>query len=228
MPVYLCQPGATASEPWRHGIHVYAAPFDLVDQEMQDTKMTTMPEEAGATAEGGDAAACDTVTAQVGDDERPEAGPYYMAAALGPHDQRIHNARIAASAAVGSGNTTIEVTDATSQIVDVTGLGGNVQLSRESQSGIEIRRIRHAEVVLVDDVCIAFGRYWLRLRWPGHKGGFAGYVALGKVDEPLSKHVLEALQGTVQKNVECIRMLLPFLPFLHPCFIRKHIVGRRS
>ena len=41
-----------------------------------------------------------------------------------------------------------------------------------------LRRLRHAEVVIVDDVCLAFGKYWLRLRWPGHKGGFAGYLPL--------------------------------------------------
>jgi hypothetical protein len=209
MPVYLCQPGATANEPWRHGIHVYAAPFDLVDQEVEHTMVTmTMPEEAGATAEG-DATTADAAVAatnQGGDDERPEtvAAPYYIAAALVPQNRRIHNAHMAAAAAVGGSDnvhTTIAVPDATSQIMDVTGLGGNIQLSRESQTGIEIRRIRHAEVVLVDDVCVAFGRHWLRLRWPGHKGGFAGYVALGKVDEPLSKHVLEALQGTVCRTI---------------------------
>lgn len=50
-------------------------------------------------------------------------------------------------------------------------------------NGLPIRRVRHAEIVLVDDVCIAFGRYWLRLRWPGHKQreGFAGYIAMGLV-----------------------------------------------
>jgi hypothetical protein len=42
-----------------------------------------------------------------------------------------------------------------------------------------VRRIRHAEVVLVDDVCIAYGRYWLRLRWPGHHlGGGGGSVGI--------------------------------------------------
>jgi len=49
-----------------------------------------------------------------------------------------------------------------------------------------IRRIRHAEIVLVDDVCLAHDRYWLRLRWPGRRGGFAGYVAMGRVDEVLA------------------------------------------
>ena len=78
----------------------------------------------------------------------------------------------------------------------MTGAGGPVHYSSSIQSGLEIRRIRHAEVVLVDDVCVAFGRHWLRLRWPGHKGGFAGYVALGKVDEPMPKQISHALQGT--------------------------------
>ena len=57
-------------------------------------------------------------------------------------------------------------------------------------NGLPILRVRHAEIVLVDDVCVAFGRYWLRLRWPGHKNreGFAGYIAMGLVsgDAPKS------------------------------------------
>jgi hypothetical protein len=76
------------------------------------------------------------------------------------------------------------------------GTAAPVATSSRSVSGFPIRRIRHAEVVLVDDVCIAYGRHWLRLRWPGHKGGFAGYVALGKVNEPLPKQIANALRGT--------------------------------
>jgi hypothetical protein len=49
--------------------------------------------------------------------------------------------------------------------------------------GFAVRRVRHAEVVIVDDICVAYDRYWLRLRWPGHKGGFAGYIAMGIVSE---------------------------------------------
>jgi len=45
--------------------------------------------------------------------------------------------------------------------------------------GRPVRKVRHAEVVLVDDVSIAYDRYWLRLRWPGPQGAFAGYIALG-------------------------------------------------
>jgi hypothetical protein len=46
-----------------------------------------------------------------------------------------------------------------------------------------IRKVLHAQVVLVDDVCVAYGRYWVRLRWPGRKGGFAGYIAMHKVKD---------------------------------------------
>jgi hypothetical protein len=55
------------------------------------------------------------------------------------------------------------------------------QATEQQINGIAIRRVRHAEIVLVDDVCIAFGRYWLRLRWPGQGKGFAGYIAMGLV-----------------------------------------------
>eukprot|EP00581_Thalassiosira_minuscula_P000492 CAMPEP_0183745726 /NCGR_PEP_ID=MMETSP0737-20130205/66390_1 /TAXON_ID=385413 /ORGANISM="Thalassiosira miniscula, Strain CCMP1093" /LENGTH=408 /DNA_ID=CAMNT_0025981405 /DNA_START=510 /DNA_END=1733 /DNA_ORIENTATION=+ len=29
MPIYLCQPGASSKEPWRHGVQVYERPFPL-------------------------------------------------------------------------------------------------------------------------------------------------------------------------------------------------------
>jgi hypothetical protein len=74
--------------------------------------------------------------------------------------------------------------------------------------GLPVRRIRHAEVVLVDDVCIAYDRHWLRLRWPGSKGGFAGYVALGKVNETsVSKKALGRLQS---RGMTCALLLFSF------------------
>jgi hypothetical protein len=58
--------------------------------------------------------------------------------------------------------------------------GGGVR-TRGIKYGMPVRRVRHAEVVLVDQVSIHYGRYWLRLRWPGPHGGFAGFIALGLV-----------------------------------------------
>jgi len=124
MPVYLCQPGAGASEPWRHGIQVYAAPFA-----MDDVPAVTSNDSSQWNHE---------------DAGRPNHAP----------------ASTISRTATGSGT-----------------------LRATNSSGLPIRRIRHAEVVLVDDVCLAFERYWLRLRWPGRRGGFAGYIALGKVSE---------------------------------------------
>lgn len=48
-----------------------------------------------------------------------------------------------------------------------------------------IRKLRNGEIVLVDDVCKCAddGRHWLRLRWPGRKGGFAGYLPVEQDDE---------------------------------------------
>jgi len=31
MPIYLCQPGTSANEPWRHGVQVYERPFPMPD-----------------------------------------------------------------------------------------------------------------------------------------------------------------------------------------------------
>ena len=59
--------------------------------------------------------------------------------------------------------------------------------SEQMLAGMPIRRVRHAEIVLVDDICIAFGRYWLRLRWPGQREGFAGYIAMGVVTDVSTK-----------------------------------------
>mmetsp|Transcript_7706 Transcript_7706/g.11017 ORF Transcript_7706/g.11017 Transcript_7706/m.11017 type:complete len:784 (+) Transcript_7706:258-2609(+) len=69
--------------------------------------------------------------------------------------------------------------------------------------GVAIRRVRHAEVVLVDDVCVSFGRYWLRLRWPGPKGGFAGYIALGQIgskDQEDNNNNLKPLLSQAQQQ----------------------------
>lgn len=46
-----------------------------------------------------------------------------------------------------------------------------------------VRRIRHAEVVLLDQCLIIYGRTWLRLRWPGKQGGFGGFVALSRIED---------------------------------------------
>lgn len=188
MPVYLCQPGLGADQPWCHGIQVYAAPFDLVDVSIEDNNSNDKDTAgaAGPSNTGSTANATETATLRRRLDQRL----FQARRTEEPveDDPRRHTL-VAAGATVAASNPTNDSSTGAE--------GGNILLSRGVQSGIAIRRIRHAEVVLVDDVCIAFGRHWLRLRWPGHRGGFAGYIALGKVTEPLSKQVVEGLQGTI-------------------------------
>jgi hypothetical protein len=160
MPVYLCQPGATASEPWRHGIQVYAAPFSMDE--------VFLPAIADANSST---------------NELPQQGP-------GANN----------SSSLRQGNNA-EQPDASAQpvqgtsTISRTGAGSGNQIPN-TNSGLPIRRVRHAEVVLVDDVCVAFDRYWLRLRWPGLKGGFAGYIALGKVNQEPSWLKNEVIPST--------------------------------
>lgn len=166
MPVYICQAGANSSEPWRHGLQVYAAPFQLMD----------LP--SGEPRDGHNQNIC-TVAPQ-------------MMSTSGIADQ-----------AQGNNGTQPPVQQfQPQQFFTANNSYSNNSTAREQQHleslkfGLPVRRIRHAEVVLVDDVCIAYDRHWLRLRWPGRKGGFAGYVALGKVNETgVTKQALEMLQA---------------------------------
>lgn len=151
MPVYLCQPGASASEPWRHGIQVYAAPF-------------AMDEPTTVAISGGQ-----SVVSNQG--QATEAARWSSSDTM-PEQEQPNTTTI--------NNTT---SDGASTIAQPESTRGSNPRTTPNKGGHPIRRIRHAEVLLVDDVCIAFERYWLRLRWPGRKGGFAGYIALGKVNE---------------------------------------------
>lgn len=130
MPVYLCQPGFGSSDPWKHGIQVYASPV-AIDQ--------------SKTVASGDGVA---------------ASPQTTTAT----NSNVENATF----------------NSPSNHVHAGNFGGD-----SSKVGAPIRRVRHSEVVLADDICVAHDRYWLRLRWPGKKGGFAGYIALGKIDDPI-------------------------------------------
>jgi hypothetical protein len=132
MPVYLCQPGTGASEPWKHGIEVYTAPFAMAEASAHSSER-------------------DVADASAADSSFPEDNIANWANNNNNNNERNNQS---------------------------TPDGGE-----ESQK-VPIRRLRHAEIVLVDDVSIAYDRYWLRLRWPGSKGGFAGYIAIGKVSEP--------------------------------------------
>lgn len=137
MPVYLCQSGSGYSEPWRHGIQVYAAPFPI-----------NVSGSSTSLGGGRDSIVLPATTA--------DAGHWQT---QGQQQAGQRGGTPAAALSLSQTNSTAE----------------------QRLAGMPIRRVRHAEVVLVDDVCVAFGRYWLRLRWPGQGEGFAGYIAMGLV-----------------------------------------------
>lgn len=180
MPVYICQAGSNSSEPWRHGLQVYAAPFQLTD----------LP---SGGFRGGDGNACTLAPRMVsstgiaGQTQHDNNHNNNNDPRTQRERQFRHELTYGANANNPNSNSNNE---------------HNNDAIREQQHieslrfGLPVRRIRHAEVVLVDDVCIAHDRHWLRLRWPGHKGGFAGYVALGKVNETtVSRQALDMLQS---------------------------------
>jgi len=173
MPVYICQTGSNSSEPWRHGLQVYAAPFQLMDLPSGDSR-------------DGEDNVCTLAPRLVSSTE---------AAAQSEHNDDNNNTT------TNNNNPQLREESFGSNIPDSNNNENENRINRDQQHieslrfGLPVRRIRHAEVVLVDDVCISYDRHWLRLRWPGYKGGFAGYVALGKLNETsVSRQTLDVLQ----------------------------------
>lgn len=170
MPVYLCKPGCWASEPWRHGIQVYAFPFPI---DSKDVYARTSPSE---------------------------------------HVSSDHK-NVNVSGELKDTHTTGNERD--DNVSDTTLHSDENKVT--VPQGVAIRRVRHAEVVLVDDVCIDYGRYWLRLRWPG-KGGFAGYIALGVASPCMTRqatgtytHSTHNNAADADTNVSLLGSLLPSL-----------------
>jgi hypothetical protein len=79
-------------------------------------------------------------------------------------------------------NHSNSTTNATNENNNVTEEQTPLQNATSIQSQ-PIRKVRHSELVLVDQVSLHFDRYWLRLRWPGSYGGVAGYILLGGLDD---------------------------------------------
>mmetsp|Transcript_26844 Transcript_26844/g.41633 ORF Transcript_26844/g.41633 Transcript_26844/m.41633 type:complete len:703 (+) Transcript_26844:97-2205(+) len=74
-----------------------------------------------------------------------------------------------------------------------------------SVAGLVVRRVRHAEVVLVDEVVEECNHYWLKLRWPGAssaEGGFAGYIDLGTVKDVTDEQMHERRMTNVNTEPE--------------------------
>ena len=153
MPVYLCQSGSGFNEPWRHGIQVYAAPFSIPNAVASGLGGSGATASGSGAVDGTAAAAAASQWEPQQQQQQQQANPRFSLARA-QQQQQQPGATAAAS-----------------------------EQQQQMLAGMPIRRVRHAEIVLVDDVCVAFGRYWLRLRWPGQREGFAGYIAMGVVSD---------------------------------------------
>mmetsp|Transcript_30033 Transcript_30033/g.34237 ORF Transcript_30033/g.34237 Transcript_30033/m.34237 type:complete len:648 (-) Transcript_30033:83-2026(-) len=71
------------------------------------------------------------------------------------------------------------------EIIDAMTTTNNNSLT--SQLPTPMRRIRHSELVLVDDVVFSYQNYWLRLKSPGPTGGFMGYICLLASENTITK-----------------------------------------
>jgi hypothetical protein len=184
MPIYLCKPGRGAEEPWRHGVQVYASPFPLNEY--------LIPSSAQNRATHTNT----TVVDEESEDEIISPPSHPTTTDLGHHPHSSSSSTAPDSNNNTSDDRTIRHRNTSRSIVSMT----------QQQGGHPIRRIRHAEIVLVDQVSICFGRYWFRLRWPGPKGGVAGFIALGLV--PLPEKVQEHITSTFQLRDERILKLV--------------------
>lgn len=159
MPVYLCKPGWGQAEPWKHGVPVYAYPFPL-DETSCATEMCTATDSSALPLRNLSTAA-------------------RMGSRSGANANRRRDTNDADADANANGDTNNP---------------GNSNFDRNTMNALQrpplvpnaryrqpmpIRRMRHSEVVLVDEVSIHYNRYWLRLRWPGSRGGIAGYIVVG-------------------------------------------------
>jgi len=197
MPIYLCKPGWGSPEPWRHGVPVYALPFPFDSNHPHNNATNhnnnnnNHNSNANAHYNGNDS--------QVQMHQYEDVNTRYTTHTLVGTSHFIQEhisppatfqTRHPADAAgnvggtgggvSGTGNDRNGGVNAHAPTVSHTGSGtGGGGMSFR---GSPIRRVKHAEVVLVDEVSVHYGNFWLRLRWPGKRGGVAGYIALGGVN----------------------------------------------
>ena len=169
MPVYLCKSGWDAKEPWRHGVQVYANPFPIQDDNFNESDITTAQKVGNLIVSYPQNLTANITRAHatLDADGNTNIHPESMGS--------INYFKTPSNSALN-----------TSSLIRNPRLGSN----GINVFGHPIRRVRHAEIVLADEVSIWYSRYWLRLRWPGPQGGFAGYIALGTVRESkLNNHL---------------------------------------
>jgi len=173
MPIYLSLPGHSAKEPWRHGLLVYERPVPLVNSNDESTNNDSVASHEQQQNDN----STNNNTIDSGEDSQSSLAQQQQPQPLRP--EMRHDTTLSQSHSSLDENQTNRPSSSATP--------GTKASSSTTTMATPIRRIRHAEVVLVDQCVIAYGRYWLRLKWPGEQGGHGGYVAMSKVDDVKSK-----------------------------------------
>ncbi len=178
MPVYLCKSGWGTAEPWRHGIPVYAYPFPMYETP------------TGSRVDSNEAVS----------GSRPEI-------CIPCNDTTNLNAVVNEVNTNQEGDEGANIGTASSSEIDRNARASfrrtNYTTGNSYEFPAPIRQLKHSEVVLVDEVSVHYNKYWLRLRWPGPKGGIAGYIVLGGTNSVPNEKVREwkeRLRGAVGRS----------------------------
>ena len=203
MPIYLAQPGVSSKEPWRHGLQVYERPFPINleldnhdssnnnnnnnnDDDYRQQQSSSNIGGVTAAAGGGDTnqqlrptMRHDTTLSQSHSSLNNNEGPNHHHNSINESTKSANSSTATLSSAV-AGMTSQQITDNNNNSNNGSNDGTSAQATTSNYlpKPKPLRRIRHSEIVLVDQCLIAYGRYWLRLKWPGEQGGHGGYVAL--------------------------------------------------
>ena len=161
MPVYQCKPGSKSKKPWSHGVPVYALPFPFNSKRADGINVTRTEESNFKTTQT--LTAVDNRVNENNFDDTHNYTDNNNEAQDQIHQYEDDDTRY----------TTHNLADGNAAR-DLSNPSARTALQRAP-----IRRVKHAEIVLVDEIDIYYGTFWLRLRWPGKRGGVAGYIALG-------------------------------------------------
>lgn len=178
MPIYLSLPGHATKEPWRHGLLVYERPVPLVNNPDDNHDQNVSGRHGQSNDDSNNSTA---VNVTIGGDSASSAQQQQQP--LRPemrHDTTMSRSHSSLEDHHPSSSSTVGTTP---HQQTATATNSNQNDTTKKSKTTPIRRIRHAEVVLVDQCVIAHGRYWLRLKWPGEQEKHGGYVALCRVED---------------------------------------------
>ena len=211
MPVYLCVPGSNSPEPWRHGMPVYELPFPFDSSFGKSSNANSNNHEYNNDDDNNETFH-DATLNFLHDNDNNSNNNNNNEDQFQMHQYEDDDNRYTTHILAGSrrnsntnnnqhNNSNNNNNNNSNAPTNSSAWDINAVLAAGRKE--PIRRVKHAEIVLVDEVNVYYGNYWLRLRWPGKRGGVAGYIPLGGVDViPIeeAERVKEGLMNSTGDN----------------------------